>query len=102
MLISFSTTETVTLHILYTAYVRIITAQGSYAQIIIRLNSTTLTTNYYYVEEFGVVAQERFAVNIQHYLPALTPGNYNVTVYGLVDHTSTYFYMNSLYVQTHT
>jgi hypothetical protein len=102
MLISFSTTETVTLHILYTAYVRITTAQGLYAQIIIRLNSTTLTTNYYYVEEFGVATEERFAVNIQQYIPALTPGSYNVTVFGMVDHTSTYFYMNSLYVQTHT
>ncbi|MHA1988389.1 MAG: hypothetical protein ACW98D_17275 [Promethearchaeota archaeon] len=102
MFISFNTTKTVTLHILYTAYVRIITADASFAQIIIRLNGTTLTTNYYYIEEIGAAAQERFAVNMQNYIPALPPGNYNVTVWGMSDHTSTTFYLNSLYVQTHT
>jgi hypothetical protein len=102
MLISFDTTKTVTLHILYTAYVRITIATGTYAQIIIRLNSTTLTENYYYVEKIGATLQERFAVNIQDYVPALAPGSYNVTVYVWVDDVSTLFYMNSLYVQTHT
>ncbi|MHA2268653.1 MAG: hypothetical protein ACXAB8_12720, partial [Promethearchaeota archaeon] len=81
---------------------RIDTAQGVFAQLIIRLNSTTLTSNDYYVEEFGVATQERFAVNMQNYIPALAPGNYNVTVWGYVDHLTTYFYMNSLHVQTHT
>lgn len=102
MSVSFNTTETVTLHILYTAYVRITIAQGTYAQVIIRLNSTTLTTNYYYIEEIGAATQERFAVNMQNYIPALPPGSYNVTIYGMVDHVSTLFYMNSLHVQTHT
>lgn len=102
MLISFDTTKTVSLYILYTAYVRITTASGNYAQIIIRLNSTTLTDNYYYIEEFGVAAQERFAVNMQNYIPALPPGSYNVTVWGLVDNLLTTFYLNSLYVQTQT
>lgn len=102
MLISFVTTETVTLHILYTAYVRITVATGTFAQIIIRLNNTTLTENYYYVEEIGVTTQERFAVNMQDYVPALPPGSYNVTVHVWVDDVVTLFYMNSLYVQTHT
>ena len=102
MLISFNTTETVTLHILYTAYVRITTALGNSVDVTIRLNNTVLTTNTYYIEEIGVAPQERFAVNMQNYIPALPPGSYSVTVWAIVDHTSTLFYMNSLYVQTHT
>ena len=102
MLISFNTTKTVTLHLLYTAYVRITTAQGDSVDIRISLNSTILTTNTYYINKFNTTTQERFAVNMQNYIPALAPGNYNVTVWAMVDHTSTLFYMNSLYVQTHT
>lgn len=102
MVVSFNTSETVTLHLLYTAYVRIQTALGDAVDIRIHLNSTILTTNTYYIDEFGAAAQERFAVNMQNYIPALPPGNYNVTVLASVDHISTFFYMNSLYVQTHT
>ena len=102
MIISFDTTQTVSLYILFTSYVRITTASGDYAQIIIRLNSTTLTTYYYYIEEIGAAAQERFAINMQNYIPALPPGSYNVTVWGQVDSLTTIFYMNSLYVQTQT
>ncbi|MHA2037105.1 MAG: hypothetical protein ACW98X_11765 [Promethearchaeota archaeon] len=97
MFISFNTTETVTLHILYTAYVRIDTAQGVFAQLIIRLNSTTLTSNDYYVEEFGVATQERFAVNMQNYIPALAPGNYNVTVWGKTYYKILIFFLSFLY-----
>ncbi len=64
MIISFNTTKTVNLHVLYTGYVRIMTTLGLYAQIKILLNSTILTTNQYYVEEIGFVVQERFAVNM--------------------------------------
>jgi hypothetical protein len=102
MIISFNTTKTVTLHILYTSYVRILTSSGLYAQLRILLNSTILTTNQYYVEEIGYTAQERFAVNMQNYISALPPGNYNVTVLGMSDDTLTSFFQNSLYVQTHT
>ena len=100
--VTFNTTETVTLHILYTAYVRITTASGHSVDIIIKLNNTILTTASYYIEEYAVALNERFAVNMQNYLPALPPGNYNVTVWAYVDDTLTMFYMNSLYAQTHT
>ncbi|MFX1419473.1 MAG: hypothetical protein ACFE9N_11185 [Promethearchaeota archaeon] len=102
MLISFSTTKTVTLHILYTSYVRITTSLGTYAYVQINLNNTILTTSDYYIEEFGVTTYERFAINMQNYIFALPPGSYNVTVLGMVDHVSTSFFQNSLYVQTHT
>ncbi len=102
MLISFSTSKTVTLHILYTSYVRILTSLGSYAQIRILLNNTVLTTSNYYVEEFGVATEERFAVNMQNFVSALPPGSYNVTVLGMSDDVTTSFFQNSLYVQTHT
>lgn len=102
MLVSFNTTKTINLHILYTSYVRIITTLGSYVYIRILLNSTILTANDYYVEEFGATTQERFAINMQNYISALPPGNYNITVLGMVDHVTTSFFLNSLYVQTHT
>ncbi len=102
MQISFINTKTVSLHILFTCYVRITTALGTYAQLIILLNSTVLTTSEYYVEEFGVTTQERFAVNMQNYISALLPGSYNVTVLGRSDDVTTSFFYNSLYVQTHT
>ena len=102
LVVSFNTTETVTLHFLYTAYVRISTASGNIVNIRIALNNTAITTNQYYIEKFNVIPQERFAINMQNYFPALPPGNYNLTVLALVDHTSTIFYMNSLYAQTHT
>jgi len=99
--VSFETTKTVTLHILYTSYVRITTTVGSYAYINIRLNSTTITDDYY-IQKLNVTTQERFAVNMQHYIAALPAGSYNVTVWAEVDATSTIFYMNSLYVQINT
>ena len=102
MNISFDTTETVTLYILYTSYVRITTASGFSADIRIQLNNTILSMDTYYVQEFGAAAQERFAVNMQNYIPALLPGIYNVTVWVDVDDALTRFFMNSLYVQTHT
>ncbi len=102
MLISFNTTKTVTLHILFTCYIRIVTALGTDAYLRILLNNTVLTISNYYVEEFGVATYERFTVNMQNYIPALPPGSYNVTVLGMVDHVTTNFYQNSLYVQTHT
>jgi hypothetical protein len=100
--VSFSTTETVSMHILYTSYVRITTATGNTVDVVIALNNTILSAGSYYIEEFGVAAQERFAINMQNYIPALPPGSYNVTVRAAVDDTLTNFYMNSLYVQIHT
>jgi hypothetical protein len=102
MLISFTTTKPTTLHILFTCYIRIVTALGTDAYLRILLNNTVLTISNYYVEEFGVATYERFAVNMQNYIPNLPPGSYNVTVLGMVDHLTTSFYQNSLYVQTHT
>ncbi len=99
--VSFETTKTVSLHILYTSYVRIITSLGSSVFINIRLNSTTITDDYY-IEKLNVAPQERFAVNMQSYNAALPAGSYNVTVWAIVDATSTIFYMNSLYVQLNT
>jgi hypothetical protein len=101
MIISFNTTGTVTLYILYTGYIRITTASGVSADVIIKLNDTILSMGNYYIQEFGVAAQERFAINMQNYIPALHPGNYNVTVWAYVDDALTRFFMNSLYVQTH-
>jgi hypothetical protein len=102
LMISFTTTKSVSLHILYTAYVRIITANGDYVYIKLALNGTELNTNAYYIEEFNVATYERFAINMQHYIPSLQPGSYNITVLVNLDHTSTRFYKNSLYAQTHT
>ena len=102
LVVSFNTTETVTLHFLYTAYVRITTASGNNLDVRIALNNTAITTNSYYIEEFNVASTERFAINMQNYIPDLPPGNYNLTVWANVDDTLTTFFLNSLYVQTHT
>ncbi|MFX1358347.1 MAG: hypothetical protein ACFFA8_13830 [Promethearchaeota archaeon] len=102
MSISFTTTKTTTLHILFTCYVRIVTSLGTDAYLQILLNSTVLTTGNYYIEEFGTATYERFAVNMQNYIPDLAPGSYNITVLGRVDDLTTSFFQNSLYVQTHT
>jgi len=101
LMISFDTTKTAILYILYTGYVKFDTALGTYAYLQIRLNDTVVVNNHYYVAAFGAAPVERYDVTMQSYIPNLLPGSYNITVWVDVDHLTTEFLLNTLYAQTH-
>ena len=101
--VSFTTTQNMKLHVLFTCYVRISTSTGGESVYIhIYLNDLPINPIYYYIEAAGTENYERFAVNMQAFNNSLDPGTYNITVRAMVDDTLTRFYLSSLFVETYT
>ncbi|TFF83713.1 MAG: hypothetical protein EU552_02845 [Promethearchaeota archaeon] len=96
-----TTSEVVSLHVLYTGYARINTVLGDDVYMAIYINDVR-ETDEYYVNAFGVATTERYDIDLQYYNSSLPVGTYNITVWAEVDDTSTVFFMNSLFVQTNT
>jgi hypothetical protein len=102
MSINFTTNQTVKLYALFTCYARIQTASGDTVYINMYLNDSPFSTSYYYIDAVGYQPTERYSVNIQAYNQSLPAGTYNVSIKVDVDDTNTYFFLNSLFVQTNT
>lgn len=103
MNISFTTTQTMKLYVLFTCYARIFTQDGDIVRIYLYLNELSMTPASYYIDAFGYDAPyERYDVSMQAYNNSLPPGTYNITVRVNVDHTSTLFGIPALFVDIYS
>jgi hypothetical protein len=100
MSIAFTTNQTVKLYVLFTCYARIETSLGDTVYVNMYLNDSAFSSTHFYIDAIGYQSTERYSVNIQAYNQSLPVGTYNVSIKVQVDDTSTYFFLNSLFVQT--